>query len=333
MSRQFTITHNPGPGTPGPLVRGAFVAGVIGIAILVKACGDSKPRVQDIPQEQGTAIQAPITNTVQSPQPEISEPTITGPVAFSDGETAFREGRFDQATALFTAYTQEKPENVWGYYMLGLSQWKSGKLDDAVGTFDTALTRDSTHRKTLTNMARVLLELQRPEDALARGQQVVRLDSTNAEGWRIVGRAYADLDSTTQAITAYQRALVIDDTDVWSMNNLGMIYFEQQQYEQALRPLARAAELAPEKAVFQNNLGMALELSGQPTAAATAYRAAIAADTTYQKAITSLARVEGHAEATGVVLVDLAVISREFQNEIDKWKQQQAGVDVGVVKP
>jgi len=328
MSRQFEITNN---GTPGPLVRGAFVAGVIGLAILVKACGGEKPRVQDIPQEQGTAIDAPITNTVQAPaQPE---PVFTGPVQFSDAETAFREGRFDQAAALFTAYTVQKPENVWGYYMLGLSQWKSGKLDEAVATFDMALTKDSTHRKTLINLARVLLALKRPADALGRGQQVVQLDSTYAEGWRIVGRAYTDLDSTTQAIAAYQRALVIDDTDVWSMNNLGMIYFEQQQYEQALRPLARAAELAPEQPVFQNNLGMALELSGQPTAAAVAYRAAIAADTTFQKAITSLTRLDGHSEATGVELVDLAVVSKEFQDEIGKWKQQQAGVDVGVVKP
>jgi hypothetical protein len=31
--------------------------------------------------------------------------------------------------------------------------------------------------------------------------------------------------------------------------------------------------------------------------------------------------------------VDLAMISREFQSEIDKWKQEQSGVDVGVVKP
>src|SRR5688572_4886705 len=167
MARQFEINTNNG--TPGPLERGAFVAGVIGIAILVKACGDSKPRVQDIPQEQGTAIEAPITNTVQAPQPQ--EPTITGLVGFSDGETAFREGRFDQAAALFTAYTQEKPENVWGHYMLGLSQWKSGKLEEAVVTFDTALTKDSTHRKTLINMARVLLALKRPADALTRGHQ------------------------------------------------------------------------------------------------------------------------------------------------------------------
>ena len=326
MARQFEITN---PSTPGPLTRGVFAAGVVGLAILVKACGgDSKPRVQDIPQEQGTAINAPITSPVQTPQPQ--EPVITGPVTFGDGETAFREGRFDQAAALFTAYTLQKPDNVWGYYMLGLSQWKSGKLEEAVTTFETARTKDSTHRKTLVNMARVLLALKRPAEALTRGQEVVQLDSTNAEGWRIVGRAYTDLDSTTQAIAAYQRALVIDDTDVWSMNNLGMIYFEQQQYEQALRPLARAAELAPEQPVFQNNLGMTLELSGQPTAAATAYRAAIAADTTFGKAIASLARVSGHSEATGVVLVDLAVVSREFQSEIDKWKQEQAGVDVGV---
>jgi len=328
MSRQFTITHN---GTPGPVARGAFVAGVIALAVLVKACGDSKPRVENIPQEQGTAIAAPVVNTASAP--ESPRPLVTGPVTFGDAETAFHEGRFDDAVALFTAYTEQKPENVWGFYMLGLSEWKSGKLDEAVVAFETAHQKDSTHRKTLVNLARVLLALKRPSEALTQGQHVVQLDSSSVEGWRIVGRAYTDLDSTEQAIAAYQRSLALDDTDVWSMNNLGVIYLESGRYEQALRPLARAAELAPERAVFQNNLGMVLERSGQPTAAATAYRAAIAADTSYAKAITSLARVEGRTEASGVVPVDLAAISLEFQNEIGKWKQGGVAVPTVGVKP
>jgi tetratricopeptide (TPR) repeat protein len=332
MARQFTLDHPDHTGTPGPIARGVFVVGVVAVAVLVKACGgDSTPRIENIPQEQASTASSETSAVTTSGGTVTPQPVVSGPVSFTDAQAAYHAGRFEEAVTMFSAYTEQKPENGWGYYMLGLSQWKSGKLDEAAGSFEKALAKDATHAKSLVNSARVLLDLQRPGDALVRAQRVIQLDSTSAEGWRTVGRAFTDLDSTTQAIAAYQRALTLDDKDVWSMNNLGMIYLNAGQYEQSLRPFARAVELAPERAVFQNNLGMALERSGQPSAATLAYRAAIAADTTYKKAITSLARVEGRTEQEGVVPVDLAAMSVEFQNEIAKWKETPA--TVGVVKP
>jgi tetratricopeptide (TPR) repeat protein len=257
-------------------------------------------------------------------------PVGTGPVSWSDAETAFHERRFEEATTLFTAYTEQRPENPWGYYMLGLSEWKAGKAERAVTALEQAVQQDSTHRKAWLNLSRVLLELNRPADALVRGQRALQLDSSAAEAWRILGRAFTDLDSTEQAITAYQRSLALDDADTWSMNNLGLIYIKAGRYEEALRPLARAVELQPERAVFQNNLGLALERTGQFTAATTAYRAALAADTTHVKAGVSLARVEHRTDQEGVAPVDLAAIAREFVEQIAQWKQPAT---VGVAEP
>lgn len=220
----------------------------------------------------------------------------------------------------------QKPENAWGYYMLGLSEWKAGHPERAVSAFESSLAKDSTHRKTLLNLTRVLLETGKAEVALVRAERVVQTDSGDAEGWRLVGRALTDLGRTDSAVTAYRHALALDDSDSWSMNNLGMIYLQSGRYADALPPLARATELAPERAVFQNNLGLVLERSGQVTAAVTAYRAAIAADTTHAKAIQSLARVEGRTQGTDVVPVDLAAVARTFAAEIGRWKEELAVV-------
>jgi tetratricopeptide (TPR) repeat protein len=306
------------------------VAGIVALAVIVKACGDSKPRVQDIPQEASSPSLADAPRAaapaVATPSPE---PLVTGPVTFADGETAFHERRFEQAAALFTAYTVQRPENAWGYYMLGLSEWKAGRAERAVPAFESALAQDSTHRKALLNLTRVLLEMGKAEEALARAERAVQLDSGNAEGWRLVGRARSDLGRTDDAVSAYRHALALDENDSWSMNNLGMIYLQAGRYPDALPPLARAAELAPERATFQNNLGLALERTGHPTAAAVAYRAAIAADTTHGKAIASLARVDGRSDAEGSVPVDLAALARAFADEIGRWKEELAVV----VKP
>lgn len=322
MARQFAFPQGKSPGHPA---RVAVAAGIVALAVMVKACGDSKPRVADIPDQASSSA---IADAPSVAMPEgttaTPQPVATAPVTFADGETAFHDRRYQEAATAFTSYTEQQPGNVWGHYMLGLSEWKAGKPERAVPAFERVLETDSTHRKTLLNLARVLLETGRSQDGLARAERAVQVDSGSAEAWRLVGRALSDLGRTDEAIHAYHRALAVDETDGWSMNNLGVIHLRAGRYAEALPPLARATELAPERAAFQNNLGLVLERLGHPVAAATAYRAAIAADTTHDKASASLARVVDRPEASGLVPVNLAELARGFAAEIGRWKEELA---------
>src|SRR5262245_43652869 len=83
-------------------------------------------------------------------------PKITGPVSFADGETAYKVGKFGEATQIFELYTVQKPENAWGHFMLGLSASKSGDPAKAEKAFDEALRIDPNHVKSLVNLSRVL---------------------------------------------------------------------------------------------------------------------------------------------------------------------------------
>jgi Flp pilus assembly protein TadD len=64
------------------------------------------------------------------------------------------------------------------------------------------------------------------------------------------------------------------------------------RFTDAVQPLTQAVQLDSTIPMFSNNLGIALERSGQLTAAAAAYRGALAADSGYARAKVSLARVE-----------------------------------------
>lgn len=246
-------------------------------------------------------------------------PTPVEPVTYEAAESTFHSGSYGDAAQLFTRYTESHPENPWGYYMRGISEWKAGRLQPASEAFDRALELDSTHQKSLLNSGRVLLEMNRSKEALARIESALALEPMSSEGLRLLGRVRYQLGQTEEAIDAYHRALAFDDHDVWAMNNLGLIYIEQDRPVEALPPLARSVEIRGNSPVFQNNLGTALERSGHPAAAAKAYEAAIAIDSTYQKAATSLGRVtageQGESEP-----VDLTELSARFQAEIETWK-------------
>ena len=237
---------------------------------------------------------------------------------------------------MFTAYTGTHPDNPWGYYMLGMSEWKAGNKEKALDAFDRTLQLDPEHRKSLFNSSRVLLESGQPKEALLRIQKALELEPMSSEGLRLLGRTRYELGNVEESVRAYQRALTVDDRDVWSMNNLGLIYIQQDRSEQAIPPLARAVELRDNSPVFQNNLGTALERAGYPTAAAKAYEAAIARDSTYAKASVGLARVTGGSQVPESVAVDLTRLSTEFQTQIEGWRAtgssgDSVAVQVGAV--
>jgi len=247
--------------------------------------------------------------------------------SYTDAETAFRHGRYTEARDLFTGYSEHNPDNVWGFYMLGLSAWKSGDHDRALQAFDQALRLDPSHRKSLLNSARVLLETAEPKEALERVKQALAIEPLSNDGLRLLGRAHYELGEIPEAIDAYQRAIAIDDKDTWAMNNLGFIYIQQGRSEEALPPLARAVEIRGNVPVFQNNLGTALERTGHFAAARQAYEAALQADSTYTKASVALERVKAREQGADSAAVDLAALSSEFQSEVEGWRSSSAVSD------
>jgi tetratricopeptide (TPR) repeat protein len=230
-------------------------------------------------------------------------PKITTPASFDAGQAAYQAKKYSDATAIFDRYTTERPANAWGHYMLGLSAWKSGDLAKSEQAFEKALSIDPQHVKSLVNLSRVFIEQKRYDDAVARLSTAAEIDPESTEIYRLLGRAYYTQGKTDDAVSAYRRAIELNELDAWSMNNLGLVLLETGRADESLPLLTKATELRPEVPVFHNNLGMALEHTGRFTAAAAAYKAALAADPGYEKAKRNLARVEavhGDSEETKI---------------------------------
>ena len=294
------------------------VATVLAVAMLVASCGKDEVEVSDggtdprVRSTVSTASTPPITVSPATYTEEVTPaPVITGPVSYAQAETAFREKRYGDATLLFSRYLDDKPENPWGYYMLGLAAWKAGGLDSAEVAFRRALELDPLHRKSVHNLSRVLLDDGRPGEAEELLRTLLESDSTVGETWRLVGRACEEQGDRVRAIDAYRQALILDERDAWSANNLGVMHIREGQFEEALSALAYAVNEKSEVAVFQNNLGMALEHTGHLPLAVEAYRKAVEVDPGYAKAKANLERVEPLA-GEDPVPVDLKFLAEGF---------------------
>jgi Flp pilus assembly protein TadD len=250
--------------------------------------------------------------------PTATTPTapVTTSSSFTDGEAAFRSGRFGDAVGVFAAYVEKKPENAMGHYMLGLSAWKSGDLVKAESELARSTELDSMKVKGWLNLTRVLIEEKKPDLALANVERAIQLDSTTSESFRMLGRAKAELGDVDGAVDAYQRSIKIDDRDVWSLNNLGSLLIEKGRFEEALGPLGRVIVVKPDVATYHNNLGMALEHVGYYVAAAEEYRVAIGIDSTHTKASSNLARVDGKKDKEGLPVLDLPAVVTKFLTDV-----------------
>ena len=294
----------------------------VSLAWVAAACGDSgeaaRPAVTTVAAVTEPAAPVPPPT---APEPEAEVPVVAANVTYGDAETVYRSGKYHDAMELFSVYVLRRPENPWGHYMLGISAWKAGELERAETALTKAVELSPKHVKGLVNLARVLLDRDRPEAALVHLERALEIDSAATETWRVMGNALSDLGRNDDAIASYRHALSADGEDTWSMNNLGLVLIREGRYEEALPPLARATELSPKTAVFQNNLGVALERSGYPVEAAGAFRAALDAQPGYGKAEQSLARVEKVSVPNTVPPLDLKALAGSFADQIQQVAQ------------
>jgi tetratricopeptide (TPR) repeat protein len=276
--------------------RTPLAAAALLVACGVAACSgsDEATKVESKPPQP--ALEKPVT--IPHGSPAVQAVDSEGVVAakptgsFADGEAAYRARKYADATAIFESYTERRPANAWGHYMLGLSAWKNGDLSKSEQAFEKALTHDPRHVKSLVNLSRVFIEQKRHDEAVDRLTRASEIEPESHEVFRLLGRTYQAQRMTDEAVAAYRRAIELDERDAWSMNNLGLLLLESTRADEALPLLAAAAELRKDVPEFHNNLGMALEHTGRFRAAASAYNDALTANPGYEKAKQNLARVE-----------------------------------------
>jgi tetratricopeptide (TPR) repeat protein len=306
-------------------VSGVVVLGAVALAVAgwmslepgeqpITVTAAARPAIEATPAsyESATPLGRLPVSELGAPEieaaPEV-EPAFTvqpGENFIARGIETFEAREFDHAVAYFRAEVEERPERAWTQYMLGLSLWKAGRLDEASIEMTRAAELDGESIKTFVNLSRIENDRGQYDAALEAAQSAVGLEPENAAALFLEGRSLRNLDRRDEALESLERSVEIDGENGYAQNLLGLTLLESGRTVEAVEVLENAVVLESEVAFIHNNLGMALEHEGRRDEAMVAYGRAVALDPRHERAAANVARLEPLVSETVEVQIAVA---------------------------
>ncbi len=186
---------------------------------------------------------------------------------------ALREsGRTDRAIALYREVAALTPTDPEAWYNLAAALQESGRTAAAREAIDKAVRLDPGRPEAHNTLGVVYLAERRLEPARQEFLRATVDDPRNAPAWNNLGNVLRSLRRPDEAAEAYRRAIAVAPHYAEPLNGLGALEVERDRPAAALPLFERALALAPDHQEVRLNRAIALQLAGDATAAAGAYR-------------------------------------------------------------
>jgi tetratricopeptide (TPR) repeat protein len=171
---------------------------------------------------------------------------------------------------------------------LGIEHFNAGRADDALASFQQAVTLRPTDASLHSQLGDLLFALSRHDEALSSYQRALRLNPDLIEAHNNLGNAWVKLGRLPQAIEAYHRVLQLKPDSAETHSNLSKVLSDLHRFGEAIQSSSRAITINPGLAEAHANLGNALLDSDQPVPAIASYRRAVQLKPDFPEAWNSL---------------------------------------------
>jgi tetratricopeptide (TPR) repeat protein len=286
-------------------IGGSLVAAVVLIAALARlGAGWEEREAMEVKPAESQIVAVEETSPLEEVPDPVEPVAQQAPESFpvdpdadfvAMGKAAYANREWDAAAAYWQAEVDDNPEGAYGHYMLGLSLWKGGRLDEAALALTTAGELNPQSVKSFVNLSRVLNEQGDYDSALEAAEAARRIEPEHPQALYLQARSLRNLGRIEDAVAALEQALAFDPGYGHAWNLLGLIDIHRGRAADAAVSLRNAAALEPGIAYIHANFGRALELSGSYAEAADAFRAALDVDPEHASAGICLARVQAMA--------------------------------------
>jgi predicted O-linked N-acetylglucosamine transferase (SPINDLY family) len=242
--------------------------------------------------------------------PASGTPEPTGQPTPADNTARFahalalqRAGQTAQAQAVCEQILQLEPHHAGALHLLGLLAVNHGNRERGIELFRASLAANPNQPVAHSNLAAVLLQMNRPGEALASCDQALRLNPNTILALYNRGNILRELKRPEEAVASYERALRLKPDYVSALKNCGIALVELRRYEDALAMFERALKLSPGNAEAYNSHGNTLLVLQRYEEALASYQRALALEPDFVEALNSTSNILGALKRHEEVLV------------------------------
>lgn len=197
-------------------------------------------------------------------------------------------GRLDEAVASFDRALLLDPAAADVHRNRGNALAAQGRYDAALESFATALRLEPSDARAHNSRANTLAAADRRTEAIAEYQAALALDPDYADAYGNLANVLAMEGRRDEARAAYERALAADPGYVEAQRNYGLLLASEGRLAEAAARFAEAVRLRPGWAAAQHDLGSVLAALGRNAEALAPYREALRLDPGYVDAQNNL---------------------------------------------
>ena len=154
--------------------------------------------------------------------------------------------RADEALTSFDRALTIRSDYLEAVYNRGIASAKLGRHERAIVDFNTVLASKADHVEALYNRACALERLARYEEALADFDRLVVVDARQAEAFHARGNVLGHLERFDEAVASYDRALTLQPHFADAACNRGLALARLERYDAAIASFDAALRAKPE---------------------------------------------------------------------------------------
>jgi arylsulfatase A-like enzyme/Tfp pilus assembly protein PilF len=184
-------------------------------------------------------------------------------ILYFRGNLLETEGNFEKASECYREVLRLNPDVPWNYVNLGFLYMKMNRTKQAIELLEKVQTRFPDSVVILSRLMSFYLKAERWEDALSKGQVILKINPHFFDALFLSGSANAKIGKWKEALNYYQKALEIEPENKTLQHRYAYTLAALGRYEEALEAYTQLKKNYPDDYTIDLDLSLVYDSVGE----------------------------------------------------------------------